>query len=296
MIAIFPEILSCALSGNIEKTAEVVRKYFGIFNPKSECLDVRSTMINAGIKVQEHDLSPRCLKGVILGDDLKGCAQINCIVHEQLDELETRFILAHLFGHYIFDLQKKISSGHGFSCGFALDTSPLVRFENHHYKDVFEEKQGFELDHFAAALLIPKEILTAPSKINHSLQDFAQRFAVTEKCLQQRIDAINTSSVPTSKMVAIATAGRIETKSDHLQRGKALPRDRSPTKPRSNKNRPSESITQSQSRLRKDSTNEDIKLKPKINFHPSPNAGEQNAHNALERIRRLADKIDKSLS
>ena len=81
MIAIFPEIAACAASGNVEKLAVLVRKYFGGDQTYAPKLDTMKLMQQAGLEVQ---VLPIASQAALLAKDENGAFRIVAVLSESV--------------------------------------------------------------------------------------------------------------------------------------------------------------------------------------------------------------------
>lgn len=190
MIAIFPEIVSCAKSGDAEKLAVLVRKYFGgdeTFSPRPDLIKM---MRQAGLEVQEL---PIASQAALLAKDEKGSFRIVAVLNESVAADKKRFMLAHMLGHVLFDIQPKIAKGDWEASGFRENQCPMARYSGDVPCGRMSAAQAdleARADGFAAAILMPKAmVIRAFEKIN-DVEKAAQFFGVSSSCLKRRLEAL----------------------------------------------------------------------------------------------------------
>ena len=106
MIAIFPEIAACSASGDLERLGILVRNYFGGDQKFSPSLNMTEVLKSVGIEVQRLPLDSRA---ALLAKDEKGVFEIIAVLSEGLSPDEERFMLAHMLGHFLLNVQPLIA-------------------------------------------------------------------------------------------------------------------------------------------------------------------------------------------
>lgn len=203
MIAIFPEIMTATETGDVEKVAILARKYFagkGRFRPAPE-LNVLAE--SAGIAIERVPLE---VHGILAAKDERGAITVAAFINKNLGPDEERFLLAHMLGHFFFDVMPMVARGEWKSSGFRESFSPLKRFsQNISYDQNNSVEIAKELlaDRFAGALLMPVAmVIKATEKIQDPAK-LAAFFQVTRPCLLRRlVDCGITGSLPVSFMDA----------------------------------------------------------------------------------------------
>lgn len=190
MIAIFPEIAAKAASNDFENLAVLVRKYFGGSDTYAPCPDMAALVDNVGIKIQRV---PFECEGALLARDERGTFEIIAIVREGTEAEAERFLLAHLLGHFLFDVQPLIARGDWTVSGLREVVCPERRYSNgFSTADVSaaELKKEERADDFAAAILMPRGmIVRAMEKIGNA-ERVAGFFGVSRACLTRRLQQI----------------------------------------------------------------------------------------------------------
>ena len=191
MIAIFPEIAASAATGDVESLAILVRRYFGgtqTFAPKPQ---VDALIQRFGLTLKRTALP---MHGALLAKDERGAFTIVMVVQERSDALAERFLLAHLLGHYLLDVQPLIARGDWQVSGYQESIHPLDRYGSASalaHDDPRGAKVEARADQFAAALLLPRGMLR---KALGKLQDpakVAAFFGVTAACLARRLQELS---------------------------------------------------------------------------------------------------------
>jgi len=190
MIAIFPEIATKAASNDVENLAVLVRKYFGGSDTYAPCPDVSALVENVGIKIQRV---PFECEGALLARDERGTFEIIAIVREGTPLETERFLLAHLLGHFLFDVQPLIARGDWTVSGLREVVCPERRYSNGFSLaevSAAELKKEERSDDFAAAILMPKGmIMRAMEKIGN-IGRVAVFFGVPQACLTRRLQQL----------------------------------------------------------------------------------------------------------
>jgi Zn-dependent peptidase ImmA (M78 family) len=203
MIAIFPEIMAATANGDVEKLAILARKYFGGKDRFRPAPDMRSMCESAGLA---FDRVPLEVHGMLAARDEKGTATVAAFVNRNLPPDEERFLLAHMLGHFFFEMMPRIATSEWSASGFRETTSPLKRFcQNISYDQNRSVELARELvaDRFAGAVLMPVAmVIKAAEKIGDP-DRLAAFFNVTRPCLQRRLlDCGLVGSMPVSFMDA----------------------------------------------------------------------------------------------
>jgi hypothetical protein len=186
MIAIFPELATCAARGDVEKLAVLARRYFGAGDGRAPKLDVHGLLEDAGLKVKRIPFDPA---GALVGRDEGGAFTVAVIVSERLDEDQERFLLAHALGHYLFDVQPPLSRGEWQASGFRETLCPLKRYvqgvSTAGTPGVFDPED--RADRFAGALLMPLGMVRRAMERLGDADAAAKVFGVSAPCLRRRL-------------------------------------------------------------------------------------------------------------
>ena len=156
-----------------EKAAEVLQQ----FNMFEAGFDIKKLTKNLKIELIYDDL----------GDDVAGFfvmtdTQRVITVNKSNPTTRKRFTIAHEIGHCILHSKEQ---------PIFIDKTPRMMFRNTASStgEVFKER---EANAFAAALLIPKDLLereidSAPSDITHAISFLADKFKVSENAMSFRL-------------------------------------------------------------------------------------------------------------
>jgi hypothetical protein len=137
MIAIFPEIVQCAASGDVERLAILFRKYYGGKQTAAPRPSLTALLGAAGLSVRHlGDAAGRAGAqataaapvGALLAKDERGAFTITAVIQGTEEDAATRFLLAHQLGHYLLDIQPLIASGDWQVSGFREEACPLKRY------------------------------------------------------------------------------------------------------------------------------------------------------------------------
>jgi len=191
MIAIFPEIIAAARQGDIERVAILVRKYFGGDKAESPVLDLKRLVSEAGIVLRR---APMREYGALLAQDEKGTFTITMLINEQTDRLTERFLIAHLLGHYVLNIQPLVAAGDCRVTGYQELTCPMQRYatKKEQHDDIEEDRA----DQFAAALLLPRGMIKKAAQVLDDLDKIAAFFAVHKVSVARRLADIGTGDGP----------------------------------------------------------------------------------------------------
>lgn len=185
MIALFPEIVKCARAKDIEKLAILVRLYFGRNEAKKPTINLRSLLSNFGIGIIDANLA---YYGALLVVDEGGRFTSQVLLGRKLPIKEENFMLAHLLGHYLLDLQPKIASFDIESSGYREDESPIERYERNSYVHLTdaESEQEKIADQFAAEILLPRAMFSKAKEALVDSKKISTFFSTSEKCVERR--------------------------------------------------------------------------------------------------------------
>jgi hypothetical protein len=201
MIAIFPEIAAAAAAGDVERLAVLVRKYFAGPAVHAPQLDVASLLLGAGVEVQRLPLGGGTL-AALLAKDERGAFNIVAVLGTgKISEPSQRFLLAHMLGHFLFDIQPLIARGDLQVSGYRESACPLKRYGQ---GGLEAEVGGQEMrrkeeraDDFAAAVLLPKGMTRkAFASFKSDVERTARFFGVTRACLVRRLTQIDVLDAP----------------------------------------------------------------------------------------------------
>lgn len=183
MIAIFPQIAECATKGDPERLAVMVRKYFGGKSTYAPALDIIQIYNDMGIGIRHMPL-----EGVaaLIGKDESGRFSVSAFLNPSagMNKEEETFTLAHLLGHYFFDMQPQIARGEWHHSGVKEHVSPQVRYSINGIQS--DDRKDRLADQFAACLLLPQALVARAAPKFGSTQKMAQFFGVDIKVLTRR--------------------------------------------------------------------------------------------------------------
>jgi Zn-dependent peptidase ImmA (M78 family) len=185
MFALFPEILHVTEKGDPEALALLVRKYFGenqIYAPR---LRVGDFYRNAGI-----DLSFEEIPGYARLDawDSKGQYFVQCRLNPRFpNPREQNYALAHLLGHVFFDLHPKMANGELQRSVFEESISPAERFVK---SSGPLAKAEMLADAFALNLLLPRGMVKKAVTTLRTFEDAAAFFHVDPAVLIKRLEQL----------------------------------------------------------------------------------------------------------
>lgn len=203
MIAIFPEIMSATDSGDVEKLAILARKYFAGKDRFRPAPDLNALAESAGISIERLPLE---VHGILAARDVKGTVTVAAFVNKSLAADEERFLLAHMLGHFFFEIIPMVARGEWNASGFRETFSPLKRFaQNISYDQNRSVELAKELlaDRFAGALLMPVAMVIKASEKIKDQAKLAAFFGVSRACLQRRlVDCGLIGTMPVSFMDA----------------------------------------------------------------------------------------------
>lgn len=210
MIAIFPEIVAAAAQSDVERLAVLARKYFGAGDTYAPKPDVQALLTYAGVEVEALPLDT---PGALVAKDERGTFSIVAIVGTRRDEVETRFLLAHMLGHVMLDILPVIARGEWQVSGLREASCPLKRYTQGGVDQLGQpagpEARREELaDRFAAALLMPLGMVRRAHEKFQDTTKTAAFFGVPRACLERRLADIGmTTPEPVNFLDAERTMG-----------------------------------------------------------------------------------------
>ncbi len=203
MIAIFPEIMSATDSGDVEKLAILARKYFAGKDRFRPAPNLNALAESAGISIERVPLE---VHGILAAKDVRGTVTVAAFVNKNLGGDEERFLLAHMLGHFFFEIIPMVARSEWNASGFRESFSPLKRFaQNISYDQNRSVELAKELlaDRFAGALLMPVAMVIKASEKIKDQAKLATFFGVSRACLQRRlVDCGLIGAMPVSFMDA----------------------------------------------------------------------------------------------
>lgn len=181
MIAIFPELAACAAGGDHEALSCLLRSYFGDEQKYSPQIDVAHLFDQMGIKLHLH----KSVKKLALAcQDEGGAFSITALYGQGIDQNRKayRFALAALLGRFLIHVQPKILRGDWQTGGYQETRWPHERFI-----ESLTTGQARSEDLFAAALLMPKGMVTKAFQKLQTRDATAAFFAVEPEVLEARL-------------------------------------------------------------------------------------------------------------
>jgi len=187
MIAIFPEIAASAVAGDVEKLAILVRRYFGGAQTYVPRPNIAMLVEGAGLSLRRIALPS---EGALLAKDERGAFTIVMVVNQGLEASAARFLQAHLLGHYLLDVQPLIARGDWAVSGYQEPHCALTRYSNAASLTLTtrqHDARELRADAFAAALLMPRGMVTRAMETLQDQAKVAQFFGVNRACLHRRL-------------------------------------------------------------------------------------------------------------
>lgn len=188
MIAIFPEIVACVANKDIERLVVLVRKYYAGKASTAPKLDFVNLVEAVGIRLEVGPLED---DAILCVKDERGMFQVVGFMNESIQARDERsFLLAHLLGHFFLHVQPHIAKGEWNTSGLREILSPAKRYSGELLQNTAEiqgEQMEQEADSFAAALIMPKAMLTKAYNKFKSVQKTADFFGVNERTAQRRL-------------------------------------------------------------------------------------------------------------
>jgi len=192
MFTVFPELVRSAWASDEERLAIWVHRYFGSGAPLRTRMEYEEMLNKAGGRLC-YDTSLDSF-GTVLITEERFANPVFCI-KKDIDWIEQRFLIAQLFGRFLFDYQVKLVTGHPKMTSTVEQTSPYQRFllckraKCSHFQR--REKRILSLsDEFAGALLLPKLWLRKFVEEEKDPLRIANHFAIPLNFLHARIKHI----------------------------------------------------------------------------------------------------------
>jgi len=217
MIAIFPEIAAAAAAGDVERLAILVRRYFGgqeTFAPKPGVVPL---LMSAGLEVRRLAMDTL---GALVAKDERGAFSITAIVSERLDIEDSRFLLAHMLGHYLLDVQPLIARGDWQMSGYRETVCPLKRYvQGGDWVTGFDAKREARADAFAATLLLPAAMVRRAAAKLADPDQLGAFFGVSRPCMLRRLEDLGLiePGSPVNFLDAERQIGQVVEKGDEVQ-------------------------------------------------------------------------------
>lgn len=181
MLALFPEILHTVTSGDLETLACLVRKYFADKHIYSPRLRVEPLLINAGLELSRDDIADAAR---LFAADHRGAWHASLVVSPSLrDPGELNFTLAHLFGHFLCEIQPLMAKGELKTHEVRERSGALGRF----LKRPLSAPEEMQADAFASALLMPRGMVKKAYATLGTVGDTAAFFNVRPELMEQRL-------------------------------------------------------------------------------------------------------------
>jgi Zn-dependent peptidase ImmA (M78 family) len=234
MIAIFPETLASAARGDIEELAIVTRRYYGGEEKFAPSPDIAGLVTRVGLEVKTLPIEGL---GALVAKDEQGIFSITTFLSPTVDKAASRFLLAHMLGHYLLDIQPLIAKGDWQRSGFRETICPLRRYTQDDltsHSPTFELAKEARADLFAAALLMPLGMVKRAMEAMQNKQKVARFFGVPIPCLERRLMDIGlVTKEPANFLDAEAALGLEKSKSIPIDEPPPLTAPTEPAMPRS---------------------------------------------------------------
>ena len=288
MIAIFPEIVACVQENDIERLAMLVRRYYGGNSPYKPALDWHDVLDNAGIQVEARAMEERAILCV---KDERGSVKVVAFLNNNVEsQRDQNFLMAHLLGHFILHVQAKLVNAEWRTSGLKESMSPMLRYAKGEQRGLpLSASNELEADEFAAAILMPKAMIQRAQDKISDFSRLAQFFDVESMVLARRLEDLNgRAEMPANFLVAetqMQERGQAQAKSAPLfsdQKDK----DKAPANLT-----PKSFAANTYSDLDKRTATAKSEARPAS----APVDDEKKARQSLERIRKLAKRIDQSV-
>ncbi len=192
MIAIFPAIASTAAAHDFEQLAVLVRQYFAVGRPDVARINIEDLVARVGIRIAVAEMPDLA---AIACRDSGGRFEVGFVLRlGEWPVAQRQFILAHLLGHFLIDVQPQLARGEWRNSGYRERRCPMERYgqdstESHLALD--ERQREERADQFAAALLMPKGMVLRAMERLGDERKVAAFFGVTVPCLTRRLEHLS---------------------------------------------------------------------------------------------------------
>ncbi|MCX6130298.1 MAG: ImmA/IrrE family metallo-endopeptidase [Proteobacteria bacterium] len=287
MFALFPEIVQVASSGDLESLACLVRKYFAdrqIYSPK---LRVEPLLLKAGFDLSRDTIQDAaCLRAA----DHRGAWHVSIVLSPTLQEQQDmNFTLAHLFGHFLCEIQPLMARGE-LRLQECKERMGALRRYLSRSSSAPEEAQA---DAFAMALLMPIGMVKRAFETLGTINETAAFFDVRKDLMERRLE--NLQLLPKSRAAAkvpILVEPPLQTSGPVVQAkleksGKPLISKGPDSLIRVQKSQAALSYRREEEATRR--------AHSKTNLESSSEQSSNTPESGLERLRAIARKIDRSV-
>lgn len=216
MLALFPELSACAKARDIEKLAILVRTYFAGVDAVKPRVDVLTAVRQFGIPV---GLAPIKYFGAIAVRDDGGDIRASILVRDNLQPNQQSFVLAHILGHFLLQIQPRLASSEWKSSGFKELIDPSRRYAiaeglgNLAATDFAVEDLA---DRFAAALLMPASMVKRAMEKLGDIAKVADFFGVDRDVLERRLEDIGVADGAIAAESKLRSGAKVATPIDVL--------------------------------------------------------------------------------
>ena len=193
MLALFPEISQKAQAGDLESLAVLIRTYFSGDLATKPRIDALATVRSFGIPV---GMAPIKYFGAIAVKDDCGDIRASIIIRDQLTKEQQSFVLCHLLGHFVLQIQPRLAKMEWNSSGFKELIEPARRYAfGEGVTGVSAQDFAAEdaADRFAGALLMPGAMLRRAMEKLASPDKVAEVFGVAREVLERRLDDLGSA-------------------------------------------------------------------------------------------------------
>ncbi len=216
MLALFPELSACAKAKDIEKLAVLVRTYFAGEVAAKPKLDVLGAVRQFGIPV---GMAPIKYFGAIAVRDDGGDIRASILIRENLDMNQQRFVLAHILGHFLLEIQPRLASSEWKSSGFKELVDPSRRYAVAEGLGGLSAKD-FALedlaDRFAGALLMPAAMIKRAVEKLEDLSKVAAVFGVDRDVIERRLEDIGLTDIAINTQSRLRSGAKVASPIDVL--------------------------------------------------------------------------------
>lgn len=296
MLALFPELSACAKSKDIEKLAILVRTYFAGAGAAKPQIDVLDTVRQFGIPV---GMAPIKYFGAIAVRDDGGDIRASILIRDNLPTQQQRFVLAHILGHFLLQIQPRLASSEWKSSGFKELIDPSRRYafaeglSNLSAADFAVEDLA---DRFAGALLMPAAMVKRATEKLVDLAKVAAFFGVEREVLERRLEDIGIADGAAATESRLRSGAKVATPIDVLNElaHSDAPRDVPPEQLIRDVSQPVTSMPRAvAAHSYSDTAQADLSSTESAPVSKSRKKTDQRGLKGMDRIRELARRMDK---
>jgi Zn-dependent peptidase ImmA (M78 family) len=157
--------------------------------------------------------------GAIAVRDDGGDIRASILIRDNLEPNQQRFVLAHMLGHFLMEIQPRLASSEWKSSGFKELVDPMRRYaaaeglSGLSAKDFAVEDLA---DRFAGALIMPSAMIKRAVEKLNDLTKVAAFFGVESDAVERRLEDIGVIDVAATAATKVRSGAKVATPIDVL--------------------------------------------------------------------------------